>query len=166
MYCFKTADNYLRGFLPIKSAVVIGNHDLEGEEFESDEANLAAWTKASHLCCHLSFVRHHSVACRGAETCPLKQVHTMNGVKTGCQALSFRHSYGLRRLQVFKQRHYWSMELGGVLCLGISTTRFRSNAFRCGRSLCCVHAHEPGQAVSRVMSRVAIQRTGLLASLS
>ena len=33
--------------------------------------------------------------------------------------------------QVFKQRHYWSMELGNVVCLGISTVRFRSNAFRC-----------------------------------
>ncbi len=38
-------------------------------------------------------------------------------------------------MQVFKQRHYWSMELGNVVCLGISTVRFRSNAFRCGRQL-------------------------------
>jgi hypothetical protein len=53
MHCFKTADSYLRGFFPIRSALVIGNHDLEGEEFETDEANLAAWTKVGHLCCHL-----------------------------------------------------------------------------------------------------------------
>jgi hypothetical protein len=148
MHCFKTAENYLRGFLPIRSAVVIGNHDLEGEEFETDEANLAAWTKVSHTCCHLSVVRHPSIACREAETCPIEQVHTMNGVDIECQAASFRRANGLWRLQIFKQRHYWSMELGGVLCLGISTTRFRSNAFRCGRLLCCMHTHEPGQAVS------------------
>ena len=148
MHCFKTADNYLRGFLPIRSAVVIGNHDLEGEEFETDEANLAAWTKVSHLHCHLSVVRHPSVACREAETCPVKQVHTMDAVNIDCQAASLRQSNGLWRWQIFKQRHYWSMELGGVLCLGISTTRFRSNAFRCGRCLCCMHTHEPGQAVS------------------
>lgn len=45
MQCFKVADKYLRGFLPVRSAVVIGNHDLEGEDFETDEANLAAWTQ-------------------------------------------------------------------------------------------------------------------------
>ena len=135
MHCFKTADNYLRGFLPIRSAMVIGNHDLEGEEFETDEGNLAAWTKVSHLRCHLSIVRHPSIACSEAETCPLEPLHTTNGVNIECQAASFRQSYGLWRLQIFKQRHYWSMELGEVLCLGISTTRFRSNAFRCGRLL-------------------------------
>ena len=46
MYCFRVADAYLKGFLPIRAAVVTGNHDLEGEEFETDAANLAAWTKA------------------------------------------------------------------------------------------------------------------------
>ena len=45
MYCFRVADAYLKGFLPIRAAVVTGNHDLEGEEFETDAANLAAWTK-------------------------------------------------------------------------------------------------------------------------
>ena len=45
MYCFRVADAYLKGFLPIRAAVVPGNHDLEGEEFETDAANLAAWTK-------------------------------------------------------------------------------------------------------------------------
>ena len=39
------------------------------------------------------------------------------------------------RVQVFKQRHYWSMELGNVVCLGISTVRFRSNAFRYGKHM-------------------------------
>ncbi len=47
MYCFRVADAYLKGFSPIRSAVVTGNHDLEGEDFETDEANLAAWTKVS-----------------------------------------------------------------------------------------------------------------------
>lgn len=47
MYCFRVADAYLKGFLPIRSAIVTGNHDLEGEDFETDEANLAAWTKVN-----------------------------------------------------------------------------------------------------------------------
>ena len=47
MYCFRVADAYLKGFLPIRSAGVTGNNDLEGEEFETDEANLAAWTQVS-----------------------------------------------------------------------------------------------------------------------
>ena len=51
MYCFRVADAYLKGFLPIRSAVVTGNHDLEGDEFETDEQNLAAWTKVSSLSC-------------------------------------------------------------------------------------------------------------------
>lgn len=33
---------------------------------------------------------------------------------------------------MFKQRHYWSMELGNIVCLGISTVQFRSNANRYG----------------------------------
>ena len=49
MYCFRVADAYLKGFSPIRSAVVTGNHDLEGEDFETDEANLAAWTKVSQI---------------------------------------------------------------------------------------------------------------------
>jgi len=35
----------MSGFLPVKSALVVGNHDLEGEDFETDEENLAAWTQ-------------------------------------------------------------------------------------------------------------------------
>ena len=31
------------------TALVTGNHDLEGTEFETDEANLAAWTEVSLL---------------------------------------------------------------------------------------------------------------------
>ena len=30
-------------------------------------------------------------------------------------------------LQAFHQRHYWSAQLGHAICLGLSTTRFRSN---------------------------------------
>ena len=41
---------------------------------------------------------------------------------------------------MFKQRPYWAMELGNVVCLGISTVRFRSNAFRC--------SHHPPQPES------------------
>ena len=30
-------------------------------------------------------------------------------------------------MQAFGQRHYWAAELGSVLCLGLSTVRFRGN---------------------------------------
>lgn len=43
MACFKRAHQYISGFLPVRSALVVGNHDLEGEDFETDEENLAAW---------------------------------------------------------------------------------------------------------------------------
>ena len=34
-------------------------------------------------------------------------------------------------LQVFQQpKHYWAVEAGPLLCIGLSTTRFRSNAHR------------------------------------
>ncbi|BDA46759.1 probable 3',5'-cyclic adenosine monophosphate phosphodiesterase Cpd at N-terminal half [Coccomyxa sp. Obi] len=75
MACFRRAHEYISGFQPVPAALVVGNHDLEGEDFETDEENLAAWR------------------------------------------------------QVFGQRHYWSMELSNVVCIGISTVRFRSNAF-------------------------------------
>lgn len=53
-----------------------------------------------------------------------------NAERDGSNAVetAFRSLYAL---QVFGQRHYWSMELGNVVCIGISTVRFRSNAFRC-----------------------------------
>lgn len=56
-------------------AAVTGNHDLEGEDFETDEANLQAWC------------------------------------------------------QIMGQRHYWAARVGPLLCIGLSTVRFRSNAF-------------------------------------
>ena len=31
---------------------------------------------------------------------------------------------------MFRQRHYWAFELGRVVCIGISTVRFRSNQYR------------------------------------
>lgn len=36
------AERYLAGF-DAPRALVTGNHDLEGEDFDTDEANLAAW---------------------------------------------------------------------------------------------------------------------------
>jgi hypothetical protein len=40
--CFDLAKSYLDSFdLPV--GLILGNHDLEGDEFESDEANLSAW---------------------------------------------------------------------------------------------------------------------------
>lgn len=32
--------------------------------------------------------------------------------------------------QAFGQRHYWAAELGPLVCIGLSTVRFRSNEFR------------------------------------
>jgi len=72
--CFDLASQFLNSFA-LPTAMVLGNHDVEGDEFETDEANLAAW---------------HST---------------------------------------FKQRHYWSADLGPATLIGLSTTRFRSNPF-------------------------------------
>ena len=107
MQCFKVADTYLRGFLPVRSAIVTGNHDLEGAEFETDVANLAAWTQVG---------AQHQLS------------WTFRLTRTSVITTDLEE---LLQVQVFKQRHYWSMELGNVVCLGISTVRFRSNAFRC-----------------------------------
>lgn len=32
--------------------------------------------------------------------------------------------------QAFQQHHYWAEQLGPVLCIGLSTVRFRSNKYR------------------------------------
>ena len=40
--CFLRARDFLAGF-GLPATLVLGNHDLEGAEFETDEANLAAW---------------------------------------------------------------------------------------------------------------------------
>ncbi len=47
MACFRRAHTYISGFLPVRTALVVGNHDLEGEDFETDEENLAAWREVS-----------------------------------------------------------------------------------------------------------------------
>ena len=44
-HCFKVTSEYLQNF-QMPTSLVTGNHDLEGEEFETDEDNLAAWTEA------------------------------------------------------------------------------------------------------------------------
>lgn len=72
--CFKLARQYLDAF-GVPRALITGNHDLEGEEFETDEENLEAWQRE------------------------------------------------------FGQRHYWAADLGRVLAVGLSTTRFRSNKY-------------------------------------
>ncbi|KAG2491261.1 hypothetical protein HYH03_010467 [Edaphochlamys debaryana] len=40
--CFKFAKDFLDGF-GVPYAMITGNHDLEGDEYETDEANLSAW---------------------------------------------------------------------------------------------------------------------------
>jgi Calcineurin-like phosphoesterase len=72
--CFDLSRQFLEGFA-LPTAMVLGNHDVEGAEFETDEENLGAW---------------HST---------------------------------------FKQRHYWSADLGPATLIGLSTNRFRSNPF-------------------------------------
>ena len=72
--CFDLSRQFIDSFA-LPTALVLGNHDVEGSEFETDEENLAAW-----------------------------------------------HSR-------FKQRHYWSADLGPATLIGLSTTRFRSNPF-------------------------------------
>ncbi|GFR41890.1 hypothetical protein Agub_g2676, partial [Astrephomene gubernaculifera] len=42
--CFEFARQYLDGF-GVPYSLITGNHDLEGEEFESDEENLEAWSQ-------------------------------------------------------------------------------------------------------------------------
>jgi len=71
--CFQYAKQYMDGFRA-PFGMILGNHDLEGDEFDTDEHNLAAW-----------------------------------------QA-------------VFGQHHHWVEEVGPAVALGLSTTRYRSNA--------------------------------------
>jgi 3',5'-cyclic AMP phosphodiesterase CpdA len=40
--CFARGRDFLAGF-DVPTTLVTGNHDLEGDEFETDEDNLAAW---------------------------------------------------------------------------------------------------------------------------
>ena len=40
--CFTYAKSFIDSF-GVPSALVLGNHDLEGEEFETDAENLHAW---------------------------------------------------------------------------------------------------------------------------
>lgn len=74
--CFDRVERFLDSF-PFAKALVLGNHDLEGKEFERDEENLQAWIKT------------------------------------------------------FGQRHYWAMDCGSCLCIGLSTIQFRSAANSC-----------------------------------
>ena len=50
--CFTLAREYLAGFR-VPAATILGNHDLEGAEFESDEENLEAWKQVGgcNCCC-------------------------------------------------------------------------------------------------------------------
>lgn len=72
--CFELAQTYLEGF-SAPHVLITGNHDLEGEEFDTDAENLVAWQ------------------------------------------------------EVFQQPHNWHAKLGPLLLVGLSTTRYRSNAF-------------------------------------
>lgn len=74
--CF---DRALRFFdsIPLAKALILGNHDLEGVDFEKDEDNLQAW------------------------------------------------------IDTFGQRHYWAMDCGSCVCIGLSTVQFRSAPLSC-----------------------------------
>ena len=43
-------------------------------------------------------------------------------------------------VQVFQQPHYWAAQAGPLLCIGLSTIRFRSNNFRSGPADACAHS--------------------------
>lgn len=43
--CFARAGDFLTGF-NLPTGLILGNHDLEGDDFDTDEANLAAWQEA------------------------------------------------------------------------------------------------------------------------
>ena len=43
--CFNKARQYIASF-GLPAALILGNHDLEGDEFETDEENLSAWKEA------------------------------------------------------------------------------------------------------------------------
>lgn len=49
MGCFLLAKDYLDGF-SMPAATILGNHDLEGMEFETDAENMAAWAKVKGNC--------------------------------------------------------------------------------------------------------------------
>lgn len=74
--CFDRARDFLDAF-PVPKAMVLGNHDLEGAEFETDEDNICAWSTT------------------------------------------------------FRQRHYWAMDCGSCVCIGLSTVQFRAAEFSC-----------------------------------
>ncbi|GMH43730.1 hypothetical protein BSKO_11652 [Bryopsis sp. KO-2023] len=74
--CFDRALDFVDSF-GVPRALVLGNHDLEGAEFDTDQENLNAW-KAT-----------------------------------------------------FGQRHYWVVEHGATVCIGLSTVRFRSAKYSC-----------------------------------
>ena len=46
--CFETALAFLGGF-GSPFGLILGNHDLEGDEFETDAQNLAAWHQARDM---------------------------------------------------------------------------------------------------------------------
>jgi len=47
--CFQLAAKYM-GRFKLPAALVTGNHDLEGGEFQTDADNLAAWTQVPPPC--------------------------------------------------------------------------------------------------------------------
>ncbi len=129
--CFDTALAFLGGF-GSPFGVILGNHDLEGAEFQTDQQNLAAWHEARLSCCPrerglLSIAREAAL-----------MVHQLDSVRGCCCMLRHQHPPDMAFrpkqhagpvLQAFRQSHFWAERLGPVLCVGLSTVRFRSNEF-------------------------------------
>jgi len=86
--CFDTALAFLGGF-GSPFGVILGNHDLEGAEFETDEQNLAAWQEARHVprVVLSGGARPTLVVCEAA-----LMVHQLCCVRGRCCVLYHQHS--------------------------------------------------------------------------
>lgn len=116
------AARHLAGF-GVPRALVTGNHDLEGEDFDTDEANLAAWQQ----------VKPH---CKAAVPAPCDPDARSRDLDAWCVCMESRNDLMTTMCclpQIIGQRHYWAAELGNTVCIGLSTVRFRSNKFRQGQ---------------------------------
>ena len=105
------AEQYLAAF-GVPRALVTGNHDLEGEDFDTDEDNLEAWRQV------LLHGQHHD-----------SQHRLSPNSHESCRVLPAQaHVHAVT--QIIGQQHYFAAELGDTVFVGLSTVRFRSNRFR------------------------------------
>jgi len=104
------------------------------------------------------------------------EVTSSGRTRVCAHALLTRRGSGAR--QAFGQHHFWAAELGPLVCIGLSTVRFRSNIFRRarGRRRRSARQREPGHEpevfevgmcvllYSAVRARLSERRTGRAAA--